>query len=69
MTTSRIDGEFNGWDGNTIVQLTNGQVWQQLEYCYHYRYAYRPSVTITNDGGSRMLVDGVPRAVRVERIK
>ena len=59
----------NGWDGNTIVQLSNGQIWQQREYYYHYRYAYRPSVTITNDGGYRMLVEGVPRAVRVERIK
>lgn len=23
-----IDGDFNGWEGNTIVKLQNGQIWQ-----------------------------------------
>lgn len=66
---SYVDGEFSGWDGDTIVQLANGQVWRQREYWYHYHYAYRPQVTITNDSGYKMLVAGVPRAIRVERIK
>ena len=29
---SKIDGTFEGWSGETIVILTNGQVWQQNEY-------------------------------------
>lgn len=33
---SEIEGEFNGWDGETIFKLTNGQIWQQAEYDYEY---------------------------------
>ena len=25
---SSIDGEFEGWDGDTVVRLMNGQIWQ-----------------------------------------
>lgn len=69
MIKSRVDGEFNGWEGDTVVKLENGQVWQQSEYWYHYHYAYMPDVTITNSGGYKMSVAGVPQAVRVERLK
>ncbi len=69
MIKSRIDGEFSGWDGDTVVKLENGQVWQQCEYWYHYHYSYMPEVTITNNGGYKMLVAGIPHAVRVERLK
>lgn len=69
MIQSQIDGEFNGWDGDTVVKLVNGQVWQQSEYWYHYHYAYMPRVTITNEGGYKMTIAGVPRAIRVERLK
>lgn len=69
MIKSRVDGEFNGWEGDTVVKLENGQVWQQSEYWYHYHYAYMPDVTITNNGGYKMSVAGVPQAVRVERLK
>ena len=41
----QIEDEWNGWDGDTIVRLTDGSVWRQEEYHYEYRYAYRPSVT------------------------
>ncbi len=37
---SEIDGDFHGWDGNTIFKLVNGQIWQQTEYDYEYEYAY-----------------------------
>lgn len=31
---SRIEGEFEGWDGDTIFELENGQIWQQSSYAY-----------------------------------
>lgn len=61
----QIDGTWEGWKGDTIVQLTDGSVWKQEEYRYEYRYAYRPRVTITS---GKMLVDGMSRAVGVRRI-
>jgi hypothetical protein len=64
---SRIDGEFEGWEGETIVKLMNGQIWLQTEY--HYHYAYMPEVLIYSSGsGYKMKVDGVNRAVGVRRI-
>lgn len=69
MIKSQVDGEFSGWEGDTLVKLVNGQVWQQTEYWYHYHYAYRPGVTITTEGGYKMSVEGIHKAVRVERLK
>jgi len=48
---SQIDGTFDGWNGDTIIRLTNGQIWQQAVYHYHYHYAYRPKVLIYQSSG------------------
>jgi hypothetical protein len=63
--TRRISGAWNGWDGGTVVELTDGSKWKQAEYHYEYRYAYRPEVVIERD---RMMVSGMRRAVRVTRL-
>lgn len=67
---STIDGTFEGWDGDTLFPLTNGQIWQQAEYNYHYHYAYRPKVTIHKiSSGWKMKVEGVDKEIKVKRIK
>ena len=43
---TRIDGEFKGWEGETVYKMQNGQIWQQASYHYHYHYAYSPEVII-----------------------
>lgn len=63
--TLHVDGSWSGWDGDTIVQLTDGSVWRQDEYYYEYHYAYRPEVVIAS---GKMSVKGTRRAVRVRRI-
>lgn len=63
--TLTVDGSWNGWNGDTIVQMTDGSVWRQDEYHYEYQYAYRPSVTIAN---GYMHVPGMSRPVRVRRL-
>lgn len=60
-----VDDEWNGWDGDTVVKLSDGSVWQQEEYYYEYRYAYRPKVQISSN---LMMVEGMCRAVRVRRL-
>lgn len=62
---ARINGSWTGWSGNTIVELTNGSVWEQVEYYYQYRYSYHPEVIVAVD---RMQVEGMNRAVRVRRL-
>ena len=65
----RIDGDFEGWEGETIVKLMDGGIWQQTEYYYYYHYAYSPKVTIVKSGSSyKMKVDGVSKAVSVEKL-
>ena len=69
-SVSRIDGSFEGWSGDTIVKLTNGQIWQQATYSFEYRYAYRPTVIVYEVGrGYAMYVDGTSKPVRVTRLK
>lgn len=67
---SHIEGEFHGWEGDTIFKLDNGQVWQQANYAYKYTYKYHPSVTIyKSDGRYEMQVDGMDDKISVKRIK
>lgn len=67
---SQIDGEFVGWEGETIVKLMNGQIWQQSEYYYHYHYAFMPKVIIyRSSGGYKMKVDGIEKSVGIRQLK
>jgi hypothetical protein len=67
---TQVDGDFEGWEGETIVKLTNGQIWQQTEYQYRYYYAFMPRALIFNSGsGCKMMVDGVDKPVGVNRLK
>lgn len=63
---SRIEGTWTGWSGDTIVRLANGSVWRQDQYYYRYQYKYRPRVIVD---GRQMHVEGMPKAVRVRRIR
>lgn len=64
---SKIDGEFTGWDGETIFKLMNGQIWQQVNYSYVYRYIYAPNVIILPIGGGYELhVEGLDRRIKLK---
>lgn len=63
-----ITNDFNGWSGDTIFVLDNGQTWQQNEYAYRYQYSYRPKAIIYDSGyGTKIHVEG--DKVGVKRIK
>lgn len=67
---SRIDGTFEGWSGETIFKLINGQIWQQSSYAYTYHYAYRPEVLIYSSGGGyKMKVEGVNGSIAVRKLR
>jgi len=61
----QVEEEWEGWEGDTIVKLTDGSVWRQDEYHYEYVYAFMPTVNITNN---MMMVDGMSKPIRVRRI-
>jgi hypothetical protein len=67
---SQIDGEFEGWDGETIVKLTNGQIWQQSDLHLEVHLAIMPKVVVYRSGiHYKMKVEGAHEAVEVVRLK
>jgi len=67
---TQIEGDFEGWDGDTVFVLANGNVLKQLTYNYTYHYAYRPDVILVDRGGMLILVvDGVDETVGVVVIR
>ena len=68
---ARIDGEFEGWQGNTVFVLDNGQVWRQrLEGRYYHR-AESPEVLITRNflGYFMLKVVATGQRIGVKRIR
>jgi|ERR1019366_6790274 hypothetical protein len=54
-----IVNDFAGWNGNTLFELSNGQIWKQSSYAYRYHYAHRPTAFIYRTrGGYKLMVDG-----------
>jgi hypothetical protein len=65
MIESQISGAFYGWQGHSVYQLTNGQIWKQHGYKYEYKYSYRPQVAIyETSSGTTMDVEGCKAVVR-----
>lgn len=68
---NQIDGEFIGFNGDTVFRFMNGQVWQQSTYYYEYHYAYCPKASIYRNasGGYQLQVDGIRSRVNVVQIQ
>ena len=66
---SQIESDFNGAEGESVYELTNGQKWEQSRYMYHYHYAYRPKVRIVSEAsGHIMYVQRMGRGIPVRKI-
>lgn len=67
---TRMAGDFTGWDGGTVFQFTNGQLWRQASFGTLHQFARSPKVTLVATGsGWRMQVDGVPQSIYVRRLR
>jgi len=65
-----IVSDFKGFEGKSVFQFENGNVWQQAEYKYNYHYAYRPDATVVDGiNGPELHVEGMDETVRVMRIR
>jgi hypothetical protein len=65
--TKQLDGTSEGFGGETIFVMTDGSIYRQTEYYYCYRYEYRPKVTLIND--REIVLPGISKVVRVERLR
>ena len=71
---SNVSGNFEGWEGNTIVELTNGQVWQQTDYYIYYWFYYLPRIVIYSEpsclyGAKAVLPEAPAQGVCVGRLQ
>lgn len=69
---SRINGNFSGWDGQTIFRLENGMIWAQDDNDKFYTQEMQnPTVRIepTLFGGWQLSVEGIDEECDVERIQ
>lgn len=69
---SRLTGDYDGWWGNTVFRLENGQVWVQTQSGKsRYKGAPNPQVTIRRRamGSYRLQVEGSNKTIRVKRVE
>jgi hypothetical protein len=69
---ARLSSGFDGWDGETVFYLDNGQVWRQrLQGKYPYRGPANPEVRISRNffGFFKMELVDAKRGIGVTRVK
>lgn len=69
---SRLIGEFEGWDGETVFELENGMVWKQEETDYFTtKKMVNPEITIKSGmfNSWRLSVENYNKSVEVVRIQ
>ena len=70
MIETRMTGDFTGWDGGTVFEFANGQLWRQTSFGTLHQYARSPKVTLVATGsGWRLQVEGVPQSIYVRRLR
>lgn len=70
ISRAAIDGDFEGWDGDTVFVLDDGTVLKQARHDYTYHYAYCPDVLLVDQGDALILVvDGVDETIGVVVIR
>lgn len=70
--TSRIKGNFTGWNGHTVFTLENGMIWEQSDKeTFYTKEVQNPEITIKPGmfGTWRLSVEGYHSACRVKRIQ
>ncbi len=69
VTTSQVDGDFEGMDLDRVFTLLNGQQWEQVRGRYRYVYMYMPQVEVLEEGGCFFLrVEGFGEDIEVRRV-
>ena len=70
--TSKLVGTFDGWDGQSVFELENGQIWAQTSKSKWHTKEVENPVTIIEPGmfGSwRLRIEGFDKDCRVKRIQ
>jgi len=68
---TRIDGNFDGWNGNQQIHLANGQVWKVVDGSDDQLNVNNPKVTVQRGllGSFFLDIDGAHRMPKVARVQ
>lgn len=68
---SQINGRFEGWNPEQLIELANGQVWRVVDGSRAYFQSDTPKVRIERGvlGSFYMVITGTNQAPRVRRVK
>ena len=70
ISTSRVTGHFQGFETGQLVELQNGDTWQQDAVKNRYAYGYRPRVSVWQDGSHHYLeIAGMYELIHVRRVR
>lgn len=62
-----IMGEFTGWTGETLFEMSDGSFWLQAAFAYTYSYGFNPRAKIVKSGSIHYLnVEGVSGRLEVK---
>ncbi len=70
--TSKLVGTFDGWDGQSVFELENGQIWAQASKSkWHTKEVENPVAVIEHGmfGTWRLHIEGFDKDCRVKRIQ
>jgi hypothetical protein len=70
--TSKLVGTFDGWDGQSVFELENGQIWAQTNKSkWHIKEVENPVAIIEPGmfGSWRLRIEGFDKDCRVKRIQ
>ena len=67
--STRIDGPFGGWSGDTVVSLSNGEAWKQVSAFTTACALENPRAWLYPSGsGHSLRVEGISGDVDVQRV-
>ena len=70
ISTSRVTGHFQGFETGQLLELQNGDTWQQDAVKNRYAYGYRPKVSVWQEGTDYyMEVSGMYELIHVRRVQ
>jgi len=70
ISRSRVTGHFQGFETGQLLELQNGDTWQQDAVKNRYVYGYRPKVSVWQEGSHYYLeVSGMYELIHVRPVQ
>jgi len=70
ISISRVTGHFQGFETGQLLELQNGDTWQQDAVKSRYAYGYRPKASIWQEGSHHYMdIAGMYELIHVRRVQ